>query len=207
MKRVLIFILIQTLFSCTKDNQKMDVNNIVFPKIVYVNHEEGLRKRSGASVYSNVVGLLLHGERIIIYTRTNNIETIDGITDYWYSINYANDLWVFGGYLSEKLPSDLPIILGKWNNINSNNEIIEFKPSYDFSYGIKNTDNGAKGIWKLNENKIILNFLIIDIEIVDETIEIELTVIDSDNIILKFPNKTVELKRDNNIPEFKIEVQ
>jgi len=86
--------------------EKENVNNnskneiMISPKIMYVLSKEGLRIRSKASLESNKAGLLLYGESIIVNSRTNDVETIDGIKDYWYSFGKEKKSWIFGVYLS-----------------------------------------------------------------------------------------------------------
>jgi len=182
----------------------VDTNELIanMPKIMYVDTKEGLRKRSEPSVNSDIIGTLLYGERIIVFTKTNDTETIDNITDYWYSTTYNNNSWIFGGYLSEDLPSDLPIILGKWDNVNREIEMFEFKPNHNFANARKESDIGTWGTWELSGDRVIVHLTSggVDVGIMDETIEFELITIDRNNIKLIYPNKrTVELRRSNDL--------
>ena len=190
------------------------------PRIMFVNAPAGLRIRSEPSISGNIKGILLYGERIIIREKSNNIVTIDGITDYWYRIRIRADEqnWIFGGYISEYLSSDLPIILGLWDDINSPfvwdyyRVGYRFNSNYEFSFFIKETGHVVYGSWEMNDN-IIRIFDIQHIEghiSVDYTEEfIQLEIIDSENIVLTFlnntppefvnNNKTIQLRRSPDI--------
>ena len=74
------------------ENENITLENVEkfvppdLPKIMYVNSKEGLRIRSEPSINGEVTGLLIYGERIIIHEKSENSQTIDGITDYWYKL-------------------------------------------------------------------------------------------------------------------------
>jgi hypothetical protein len=95
-----------------------------FPKIMYVTAVDGLRQRQNPSTNSKIIGTFLYCEPIRIYSKSENTVTIDGITDYWYKTGcdtyfegvYIRYSWVFGRYISEKLPSGAPVtkIEGYW---------------------------------------------------------------------------------------------
>jgi hypothetical protein len=88
-----------------------------FPKIMYVTAADGLRQRQNPSANSKVVGTFFYCEPVRIYDKSENTITIDGITDYWYKTDcdtyfegaYIKYSWVFGGYISENLPSGAPV--------------------------------------------------------------------------------------------------
>jgi hypothetical protein len=113
------------------------------PKIMYVTSKEGLRIRSVPSIKGEIVGTLLYGERVIVKGQNTSswplsgigpndiISTIDGIYDYWYQLGQGN--WVFGGYLSEVLPPDAPIVLGVWENVPCT-ELFIFSPYNSYGY-------------------------------------------------------------------------
>ena len=134
-KSFLIFIIIITgikAFSQSSD----------FPRIMYVNSLDGLRVRVAPSLDSVRIGAYLHGERIIVYARNDASINIDGITDYWYQIRRAHfdgkwydTAWVFGGYLSESLPLDVPVVLGLWEDENHNSHIYYFSPTTIYKEG------------------------------------------------------------------------
>jgi hypothetical protein len=190
----------------------IDVINIFpqstnLPKIVYVTSKEGLRKRSEPSINGNITGLLMYGERIIVDKITSTTTTIDGITDYWYSIRYENNAWVFGGYLSENLPSDLPIILGKWDNINRQRETFVFSPNHDYANALKESSYGIWGSWELNKNNIRIfnlkagaDYLDANGKLANNEENIILEIKDNNNIVLKFSSgRVVELIRSSDL--------
>jgi hypothetical protein len=174
-----------------------------FPKLMYVTAKSGLRERSEPSVNGAINRTLLYGEYIQVFSKQSNPVTIDGITDYWYSARYdssKSDAWVFGGYLSEELPADLPVIMGEWDDVNNQRQYYSFHPSGRYAEGYKETDMGIWGKWSVNGNtlKLILdsamNYVTID---PPDVVYVQITVIDRNNIRLKFPNgETVRLKRN-----------
>jgi hypothetical protein len=166
-------------------------------KIMYVNSREGLRVRSEPSIDGDKIKTLLYGERIIIHAKTDNNVTIDEITDCWYSIDYRNETWVFGGYLSEEFPSDAPVVLGLWDDINNERQYYLFEANHDYAEGYKETDMGVWGRWNLDRNKITIHLTGAgNAYELDETIEVQLIIIDKNNINLKFPNnELIKLKR------------
>jgi hypothetical protein len=85
-------------------------------KVMHVNSPEGLRIRAEPSINSRIVGINSYGQCIVLDEKSDVAVTIDGITAYWYkSFNYkGGNGWVFGGYLSENLPPNVPIISGIW---------------------------------------------------------------------------------------------
>jgi len=205
-KKIYVFIMALILFPCF--NVKAEEN---YFKIMYINSKEGLSKYSKPSINSDITGVLLNGQRIIINTKDSFEDNIDGKIDYWYRIRfddngYNDKDYIFGGYLSENLPSELPIFLGRWDNIDDQREYFTFKPNYYYSNGMKETSLGLWGTWKLDENKITINktFIGYDAEHsaisfyrnLDDAFEIKVIIIDSNNIILKLPqNRTINVKR------------
>jgi uncharacterized protein YheU (UPF0270 family) len=184
------------------------------PKIVYINSKDGLRKRSEPSTSGDVTGLLLYGERVIIYEKSESSNVIDGIDEYWYRINQHRDKskyeWIFGGYISENLPTDLPFILGLWDDINSPfvfgylREGYRFHPNNEFSFFRKETGYGLMGSWEINDNIIRIfnlrpsdDYLAAHSSLNYSEENIQLKIIDNNNIVLFFSNnnKTVELRR------------
>jgi hypothetical protein len=92
--------------------------------VMYVNLRSGIKGYAEPSENSSVIRTLLHGQRIVIDERTEQLYTIDGITNYWYRTNFwdearawsfADRFWLFGAYLSENLPIDVYTFLGKWH--------------------------------------------------------------------------------------------
>jgi hypothetical protein len=227
-KLKIIFIFI-VFISCTKNNQSFisqeiekydvslgntDTENIIenVPKIRYVIAQEGLNKRSEPSINGDITGVLLYGERVITHEKSEMADTINGITDYWYRVQYHvnKNEWIFGGYISENLPSDLPIIIGKWDNINSEIrfgyfiESFQFDPNYVYVHTLKKeTSNVEWGNWKLNGDIITVNNLKhgLDFNGIKKEIEdIQLEIIDNENIMLKFSNNGImKLTRSNDL--------
>jgi len=109
----------------TDSASKIEINPIVQDKrkTMYVNLSSGLIGYAEPSESSTVIKTLLHGQRIVINEITNQPDTIDEITNYWYRTYYWNEsnwafgdtFWLFGAYLSEDLPFDAHIFLGKWH--------------------------------------------------------------------------------------------
>jgi hypothetical protein len=230
-KQIFLFLIINVLIiSCSRNNQnsvlkelsvniETEKNNKIFenienytqidlPKIMFVNSKDGLRIRTEPSISGDVSGILIYGERIVAHEKSENLEIIDGITDYWYRLN--RDLrkteWIFGGYLSEKLPSDLPIILGKWDNVKHSRQYVRFLPNHDYSKGRKEAGYGIWGSWEINGNIIkTFNLRPSDDYIVahggdpetGKKIEplkdehIQLKIIDYDNIVLIFSENNI----------------
>ncbi|MDR2702088.1 MAG: SH3 domain-containing protein [Spirochaetaceae bacterium] len=199
----LLVLLLNSLPLFSQDNE--------FPKVMYVNSIEGLRIRLEPSLNSTRIGSYLHGERIVVYERSNMRVTIDGITDYWYKTEYFKDFegsyirysWVFGGYLSNNLPPDAPVVLGRWDDENDSRQYYFFGPDHSYREGYKETDMGIWGTWKLNGNilTLILDSAMNDI-IIDppDIVNVQITIISRNNIILTFQNnERVRLTRNNDI--------
>jgi len=142
-------------------SQEMD-----FPKVMYVNSREGLNVRLEPFINSIVLSKYIHGQRVIVHGKSNELVTIDGITNYWVevggtfytgggSFEYEGMTyyrgWVFSGYLSEKLPENAPVIIGYWDNENDNNKIWTFTANHKYIEGYKGTSGNA-GTWSLNDN-------------------------------------------------------
>jgi hypothetical protein len=173
-----------------------------FPKLMYVTSREGLRERTEPSTRGRITKTFLYGETVQVFSRQSTPATIDDITDYWYSTRYSDnsDRWIFGGYLSEELPNDLPIIMGSWDDENNKRQYYFFGPDHRYAEGYKETDMGIWGTWKLNGNVLILildsamNYAVID---PPDIINVQMTIIDRNNIILIFPNnEKVRLTRN-----------
>ena len=205
-KKIIIFIMFLSglnLFSQTTE----------FPRVMYVNSKEGLRLRLEPSINSNRIGVVLHGERIRVYEKSNIPVTIDGITNYWYKTDgkyyegkWYSWAWVFGGYLVEKLLEDEPIILGYWDVVGKNRNYYYFRPDYTYTEGYKETDIGLYGTWSINGNilTIIKTRPIMDFDEIkeykSETIIINLIINNRDDIILNYPNgEIIKLRRNNDL--------
>jgi hypothetical protein len=192
--------------------QNIDISE--FPKIMYVDSIENLRVRSEPSIHGNINGLLLFGTRIIIREKSEMVDTIDEISSYWYRIgDYRNrdgwvSGWVFGGYISEEFPSHLPIILGKWDNVNSEIafgyfiEAISFLPDNEFRHSFrKETSDMIWGDWELLGETIKIYNIKIGLDnngIISDPDEIKLRIIDKNNMVLAFSNnRIVEYRRSD----------
>ena len=177
-----------------------------FPKLMFVTSREGLRVRAEPSINAKIKGTLVYGEHVQVLSRQSASVTIDGITDYWYNSS-QHDGWIFGGYLSEELPPDLPVIIGRWNIINNKGlGIVFYQRNHDFAFGAKETSSGIGGTWRIDGNQITVDLELHpppleEGEIEYKTIYIQLKVIDKNNIELTFSTvvfgyKTVRLRRD-----------
>jgi len=203
------------------ENSELKEYIINFPKIMFVTSKEGLRIRSEPSIYGEVNNVLLYGQRVVIHERSEIIDNINGINDYWYRLlldRRRND-WIFGGYISDKLSSDLPIILGKWDNINRQREYFNFAPNFKYSSGLKESSNGIWGSWNLENNIIMIfdltpgmDYMAANYGLSDEddwsvvlennrlpSQNIKLKIIDNNNIILEFMDRIIELKRSDDL--------
>jgi hypothetical protein len=179
-----------------------DVASQELPKVMYVNSRDGLNKRDVPSADGKKIGVLLHGERVVVYERSDDV-IIDGITNCWYKIsgNRGGWCWIFGGYLSDKMPVDADPILGRWNTDKGENFYWDFTPQHKIWSGKKETDIGIYGNWTLFEN--ILTIDLIPTEFMSYSIEkiiIRITVIDNDNILFLYGDGSTEkLTRNDNI--------
>jgi hypothetical protein len=201
------------------ENITIITNNTTFPKIMYITSKEGLRRRSKPSVDGDITGLLLYGERVVLHEKSNMSDTIDGITEYWYELglHVNRDAWIFGGYISENLPSDVPIILGKWDNINSPfstnfgyfREGFTFKPDGFYSNSIKESSFGVWGTWELSGDIITVTVShpgydaegsgsVYDKK-PNDIFKIQYQIIDQENLILQYSDyrddRTVQIRR------------
>ncbi|MDR2972225.1 MAG: SH3 domain-containing protein [Bacteroidales bacterium] len=161
---------------------------------MYVNVIDGLYHRSSPQISSEKIGLLTFGEEITVFERSN-IDTIDGITDYWYKtqprVNGSSKnewSWVFGGFLSDKMPFGVEPVFGYWDSDLGYNFYWFFSPRNFFYHGLKGPGlirNG--GNWELSGNILTL---------IDPSHKMylitEITVIDRDNIIFTHSDGTVE---------------
>jgi hypothetical protein len=127
-----------------------------FPKVMYVNSTNGLRGRAEPSTDSNIVETLLHGQRIEVTEKSSTPATIDGITDYWYKTWYGGGMWFFGGYLSGSLPSDLPVIIGTWEDADRRSYVHDFSPNKDYYMYRKESSLSSSGSWELTGNTLTI---------------------------------------------------
>jgi len=177
------------------------------PSVMYVASKEGLNRRELPSSASNKLGTLLHGSRVIAHERSNSKETIDGITDYWYrcsggiSGGGGGFYWVFGGYLSFTIPEDTEPVIGRWNTDRGAREYWYFQPDNIVSSGTKESGRGWIGTWTLSGNRLTIIKTPIEFHTGEnETLEIIITIISRDKIILSFYDGNTEiLERTNDI--------
>jgi hypothetical protein len=148
-----------TLFSQTAES----------PKIMYVTVAGGLRQRQNPSANSKIVGTFLYCEPIRISGKSENTITIDGITDYWYKTDcdiyfegaYIKYSWVFGGYISEKLPSGVPVtkIEGYWVGDLNNEGISYIFSGNTFIFSGGHGEYQCKGTFSFTGDTIIFHRL------------------------------------------------
>jgi len=165
--------------------------NITLPRVMHVNIFEGLQVYSEPSINSNKIAVYVHGEWIEVFERSNRLETINGITNYWYQVRGIIDgrwhsrAWVFGGYLSEQLPEDVPAIIGFWNVENEDNYIFRFWANERYVEGINRSGAATFGNWSLNENNLnIINE--------NRNILINIEIINRNEIILNYPDGNIK---------------
>ena len=165
-----------------------------FPKLMYVTNRAGINEYSETSINSNELGTLKYGEMIQVFVKSDKIDTVNGISDYWYRTRFYDhdNRWIFGGYLSEELPDDFPTIMGLWDVIGDEKRYFRFNLDYRYSEGYKGTGIGLFGVWILNENMVTIEIrrysdLFIDVYEVIMTFDIKYNIIDRNNIELKLP--------------------
>jgi hypothetical protein len=178
-------------------------SNEFVSRIMYVNAKEGLRVRSGSSINSTVIGTLQHGEFVRVLSRSNIQSTINGITNYWYNIHFSVGSdgysgWIFGGYLSTELPEDLPVVIGRWDDVNNKEEYYIFGRDFSYSNGIKESGVGFGGTWTINGTVVTIRLTRVGTagDKINETVNVNVNIINRNNIELNFGNKIVRLKRD-----------
>ncbi|MDR0455456.1 MAG: hypothetical protein LBH20_02080 [Treponema sp.] len=172
-----------------------------FPCIKYVNSKDGLNKRGSPSVSSEKIGTLLHGTRVYVSEKSDSKVTIDGITDYWYRCSRNGWFWVFGGYLSATMPDDTEPVLGYWNTDREVRDYWDFEPDHIVSTGRKEAGHARRGTWTLSGNKLTIIFQPWEHNLEKgETLEIILTIINRDRIVLNFADGRKEtLDMNNNL--------
>ena len=169
----------------------------------FVSAKNGVRVRNSPSLDGEIKKVLPYGELIYIKKRTVEKQTIDGLTDYWYSTNrdsYGSyyDNWIFGGYLSDRLESEP--FYGQWDE----SEEISWTFTYDkyFRTGLKFSGHGGMGDFELKENnKLILIFK----DYINEGNELKeisrkeaiIVFINKDKMLLVFKSCTYDLTRNN----------
>jgi hypothetical protein len=187
---------------------------IVLPETVtmYVNSKEGLRQRIEPSRNSVAAGTLRHGQMIWVDARSGFTETIDGITSYWYRTwgEYYNNTrydrtWVFGGYLSQTLPLDIPSIVGIWDVEGKSGRYLRFTTANSYSEGDRDSSFGLYGEWKLARDELTIVISSTGHESFAEeereTIRAKVKIVNRNNLILMYQNgHSIELKRSSELP-------
>jgi hypothetical protein len=176
------------------------------PIIMYINSKEGLNLRNEPSLQGRKIGTLLYGLRVIVNEK-HNIDTIEGVTDYWYKISgHFGSGYVFGSFLSKKIPVDVPPILGRWDSEKEKMWSWWFAPPDIVSAGFKWTNRGWYGKWELTGNILtITESNEFEHKEFGEELKIKITIlkieiIDTDNIILHYENGEQEkLIRSNEL--------
>ena len=128
-------------------------------------------------------------------------ENIDGITDYWYRCHGGGWYWVFGAYLSTTMPEDTDSVLGYWNTDRGERYYWYFWPDYTVSTGKKETSGDWKGYWTLSDDKLTIKTIPTEFNTKEsETLQINVTIINRNRIILNFTDGSRELlERNNNV--------
>jgi uncharacterized protein YgiM (DUF1202 family) len=213
------------LFSCKNNKKDEEINNIeketsnennvvateksyeddISPKIKYVNSPEGLNLRSSANIKSDKITTIPNRSVVEIIDIDKNLIVIDDIQNNWYFVNYNGITgWIFGGYLTDVLPFEVPVIVGKWKNVNDSDIRFIFESDYTYQmFGAVGVDGGT---WSLIGNVLNLegdwlagdgdNFITDKTEI--EYFNLSVSIIDKDNIILNLQN----MEQDKNFPYF-----
>ena len=185
----------QTGIEETKTSTETQSETSDLPKVMYVNSENGLRGRAEPSTSSSVVETLLYGQRIATHEKGSIPVTIDGITDYWYKISHQEG-WLFGAYLSTNLPSNVPIILGLWEQ---GRDIFNFSPNHGYKVGRKESNWFDIGKWELNGNTLILTQTSDGWEDIDnaESVVIDISIINENDISLMYGGNQYNLIRSD----------
>jgi hypothetical protein len=165
------------------------------PKVMYVNSVDGLRGRVEPSTNSDIVKTLPYGQRIVVAEKSSTPVTIDGITDYWCKIAHQEG-WLFGGYLSTNLPSNVPFIIGLWEQ---GRNIFNFTPSYDYRVGQKESSWFDIGKWELNGNTLTLTQTSDGWEDISnaESVETVVSIINENNINFMYGGNQYNLIRSD----------
>jgi len=174
---------------------------------MFVTATGGLTIRSEGSVEGERLGLLSFRDKVTVYAKSKTAETISDVTGFWYSISDKNDTWVFGGYLSEKIPSyDYnTLIIGNWdmhyNHTGPERFFIQFNANKSVLIGVRESGHGFFGAWEITGNIITaratggMDYDNPDHVVINYTIA---EVIDQNRMIFKLSNgDTVPLTRSN----------
>jgi len=176
------------------------------PRVMFVNAPLGLRAREEPNLNSQRLGVLAHGERVVIVEFSEHTETIDGITNHWYKVKKHLRLdgysylyvWVFGGYVIDEVPLDIPTLFGRWSYKDERFMYMDFQPNGRFADGLEETSAVSFGTWTLEGDVLTLSYIRqVDIDEYTTIFEhgwtdiIILEIIDRNNINLIYPNNSV----------------
>jgi hypothetical protein len=138
-------------------------------EIMYVTATNGLRQRLTPSTNGKVVGTFLYCEPIRVWEKSKNTVTIDGITGYWYKVdcdiyfegNYVRSSYVFGGYVSDRLPADAPVTKfeGYWVGDSNNEGTAYIFSGNTFIFSTWNGEYQCKGTFTFTANTIVFTYL------------------------------------------------
>ena len=178
--------------------EKNIIYDNILPRIMFVTASNGLRIRSTPTLEGDIIGVSLFGQRLIFDGKTENMVTIDEITDFWYKIR-NKDEWLFGGYLSEEFPSEAFVLLGWWDNRRFQQHIVTIEPNYEFTSGFKESEIVLWGTWELDNEILVVNTVFVEIIGLgteglvyhEETEYWKFRIIDKNNIIIERPNNVI----------------
>jgi len=165
---------------------------------MYVTSSNGVRVRNMPSLEGDILKVIPYGHSIESYKRTKEKQTIDGITDYWYSCKDP-DGWIFGGYLADRLKAN-PIV-GQWSAKGDIGWI--FTINNGFVTGGKYRGDAGYGEYKLEPDNTI-TFYFEDSDEDGNNVKIteiksKIFFINMDKINFPFGGVMVEIVRDNEI--------
>ncbi len=100
MKKYLVILFIAFLFIACNNKEKItgEAKTLQYGLVI----DNNLRIRNNPDINSEIIGILNFGDFIEIYQTSENIDSIDGMENYWYKIDPANSDhsgWVYGGYV------------------------------------------------------------------------------------------------------------
>jgi len=170
----------------------------IWPIRMFVSATSGLRAREAPSLDSSVLTVLPYKKVLVLDRRTSNKVTIDGISDYWYSLKYDPG-WVFGGFLTDRSESN-PVV-GFWRTEGFIAEFSFFYFDGTFWSGIDGSGAGGGGTFEFMENgRLVLHWEGWDDETgkaYANTTERRIKMINNDRMVVSEDNREWVLIRDN----------
>lgn len=102
----------------------------------WVTADVGLNMRDSPSLKAKKIGLIPHGEKVLLIEETGNLITISGVTGKWSKIKWKGKMgWVFGAYLtSNKITGETSDNSGQSIDIDSWKTFTNKKYGYSFKY-------------------------------------------------------------------------